>query len=215
VAQASWSAVPILAAAVLAATTGAAEERRDPPPAGTAVKWHDPSHALPFDHEALAGEVKALLAPAGLELAWEAAAPDTSDDAGSALRVVLLAAEQAGPSDVMGSVQRGGASRTAWIILRGVERTLGLPAGHAGKPWPPGSHRLLAHALARVIVHELVHLLVPDLPHTRGGLMAPRLGRPFLTAQHVALSPAVAAAVRSAASGDVPAGPRRWASVEP
>jgi len=213
VAEASWSAVPVLAAAVLAATTGAAEERPDAPPAEMAVRWHDPSHALPFGHEALAGEVRALLAPAGLELAWEAAAPDESD-AGPTLRVVLLAAEQAGPSDVMGSVQRGGASRTAWISLRGVERTLGLPAGRGAAPWPPGSHRLLAHALARVIVHELVHLLVPDLPHTRGGLMAPRLGRPFLTAQQVALAPAVAAAVRSAASGDVPAGPR-MASVEP
>lgn len=207
--QASWSAVPVLVAAVLAATTGAAEERRDAPPSGMAVTWYDPSRALPFDHEVLAAEVRALLAPAGLELAWDAAAPDTAD-AGSVMRVVLLAAEQAGPSDVMGSVQRRGASRTAWISLPSVERTLGLPPRRA--PRPPGSDRLLAHALARVIAHELVHLLAPDLPHTRGGLMAPRLGRPFLTAPHVALSPAVVAAVRSAASGGGLAGPRRMAS---
>jgi hypothetical protein len=213
VAQASWSAVPVLAAAVLAATTGAAEERHDASPAGMAVTWYDPSRALPFGHEVLASEVRALFAPAGLELAWEPAAPDAAD-AGSVVRLVLLAAEQAGPSDVMGSVQRRGASRTAWISLPGVERTLGLPPGRRA-PRPRGSDRLLAHALARVIAHELVHLLVPDLPHTRGGLMAPRLGRPFLTAPHVALSPAVVAAVRSAASGGGLAGPRRMASVEP
>jgi len=213
VAEASWSAVPVLAAAVLAATSGAAEERPGAPPAGMAVKWYDPSRALPFGHEALAGEVQSVLAPAGLELAWEAAGPDMSD-AGDALRVILLAAEQAGPSDVMGSVQRRGASRTAWISLPGVERTLGLPERRRA-PRPPGSDRLLAQAVARVIAHELVHLLAPDLPHTRGGLMAPRLGRPFLTAEHVALSPAVAAAVRSAASGDGLAGRQRVASVEP
>jgi hypothetical protein len=215
VAQASWSAVAVLAAAVLAATTttGAAEDGHDAPPAGMAVTWYDPSRALPFGHEVLAGEVQALLAPAGLELAWEAAAPDTSD-AASALRVVLLAAEQAGPSDVMGSVQRGSASRTAWISLPGVERTLGLPQGRRA-PRPAGSDRLLAHALARVIAHELVHLLAPDLPHTRGGLMAPRLGRPFLTARQVALPPAVVAAVRAAVSGGTLAGARRMASVEP
>lgn len=212
-AQASGSTMAVLAVAVLAATTGAAEERHDAPPASIAVTWYDPSRALPFGHEVLAGEVRALLAPAGLELAWDAAAPDTSD-AGSVVRVVLLAAEQAGPSDVMGSVQRGSASRTAWISLPGVERTLGLPQGRR-TPRPPGSDRLLAHALARVIAHELVHLIAPDLPHTRGGLMAPRLGRRFLTARHVALPPAVAAAVRSATSGGTLAGARRMASAEP
>lgn len=212
-AEASWSAVAVLAAAVLTASAGGAEESHDARPAALVVRWHDPSRALPFDHAVLAGEVQSVLAPSGLELDWQAAAPDQSD-AGSTVRVVLLAAEQAGPSDVMGSVQRRGTSRTAWINLPGVERTLGL-APDRRKPRPPGSDRSLAHALSRVIAHELVHLLAPDLPHTRDGLMAPRLGRPFLTRQRAALSPAVAAAVRSAASGEAAAGPRRLASVVP
>jgi hypothetical protein len=213
VAEASWSAVPVLVVVVLAATMGRAEDSHPAPPAALVVRWHDPSHALPFDHAVLAGEVQSVLAPAGLGLDWHPAADDQSD-AGSTVRVVLLATEQAGPSDVMGSVQRRGASRTAWISLPAVERTLGLPADRH-KPRPPGSEHFLAHALSRVIAHELVHLLAPDLPHTRDGLMAPRLGRPFLTGQRAVLSPAVAAAVRSAASGEAAAGPRRLASVAP
>jgi hypothetical protein len=211
VAEASWSAVPVLGLAVLAATMGRAEESHDAPPVALVVRWHDPSHALPFDHAVLAGEVQSVLAPADLEMDWQAVADQS--DARSTVRVVLLAAEQAGPSDVMGSVQRRGASRTAWISLPAVERTLGLPTDRT-KLRPPGSDRSLAHALSRVIAHELVHLLAPDLPHTRDGLMAPRLGRPFLTGQRAVLSPAVADAVRSAASGAA-AGSQRLASVVP
>jgi hypothetical protein len=50
----------------------------------------------------------------------------------------------------------------------------------------------------------VVHLLAPGEPHAAGGLMAPRLGRSFLTAAQVSLSPSVSALLRDAAAGEVP-----------
>jgi hypothetical protein len=161
------------------------------------VAWCDPTHALPFDDEVLAADVQSLLGLAGVELAWTACEPEDAR-VEAQLRVVLLADERAGRSDVMGSVRRGSSSRTAWINLPSVERALGPPRRpHA--PRAPGSQRALSRAMARVIAHELVHLVAPDLPHARSGLMAPRLDRHFLTAPRVPLAPAAASALRAAA----------------
>lgn len=210
-AEAGWSAVLVAASMMWAGATSAGDETAARP--ALLVKWHDPAHALPFAHEVLAGEVRAVLDAAGVDLEWEAVGSEAVV-AGSELRVVLLGAERAGRTDVMGSVHPGSLSRTAWINLPGVERTLGLPLGRrAGLS--PGSEQPLSRALARVIAHELVHLLAPELPHARGGLMAPRLGRSFLTAPRVALSERVAAAVRLGASGFRPMPGSQIARAEP
>jgi hypothetical protein len=201
VADAGWRAVRAVVAA-LACSAGAAGAEEVLPRPSVTVKWHDPADALPFAAEALAAELATLLDRAGVDLTWEAAGPDAVV-AGSELRVVLLGAERAGPTDVMGSVNPASLSRTAWINLTGVERTLGLRRRDALSRH--GEQRL-CRGLSRVIAHELVHLLAPDLPHAREGLMAPRLGRTFLTAPQVSLSEPVAAALRLGA--ETPLGPR-------
>ena len=187
-------------AAVIAATPLAAEEADTP--ATVSVVWQDPCSALPIAPEAVAAELAVLLRGAGLELAWrEIAAEEPSR--GSDVRMVLLAREAGGPSEVMGSVHRGSSARTAWINLPGVQRTLGLPAQRA--TWPAGSSRALARALARVVAHELVHLLAPEMPHAREGLMAARLSPRFLTGPDAPVSAPVAAALRRGASAGTPA----------
>jgi hypothetical protein len=192
VAQPGWKAV-LVAAAVLSGPAAAQAV-----PVGErallSVRWVDPERALPFDDATLAADVRSLLGLAGVELAWTSGGPDRSTE--SSLRVVLLSAERAGASNVMGSVHRGSASRTTWISLPGVRRALRFPPGPSRSP---GARRLLSRALARVICHELVHLVAPDLPHAPRGLMAPRLGPQFLTTPRVALSPAVVAALRAGA----------------
>ena len=196
-AQAGWSAVLAAAAALLAGPATAAAPLAGEP--RLSVKWLDPERALPFDEGMLADEVRSLLGVAGVGLVWTVSRPEDMDGS-SDLRVVLLSEERAGASDVMGSVRRGSPSRTAWISLRSVERNLGLHRRRSSPP-TPGVQRTLSRALARVIAHELVHLVAPDLPHASGGLMAPRLGRRFLTAPRVRLSPAVASVLRAAADG--------------
>ena len=196
-----WRAVGVAVAALAVSAAAAGAEEAAPRPSVT-VKWHDPADALPFAAEALASELAALFDRAGVDLAWEAAGPEAVV-AGSELRVVLLAAERAGPTDVMGSVHPASLSRTAWVNLTGVERTLGLRRRDA---LSARREQELCRGLSRVIAHELVHLLAPDLPHAREGLMAPRLGRTFLAAPHVSLSDPVAAALRLGA--EAPLGSR-------
>jgi hypothetical protein len=174
---------------------GAAEAGPAAGGAALSVTWHDPAHALPFDPDRLAAELAGVLQGAGVALSWQAARPDTVTT-GPGLRVVLLPAGRGLRPGVMGTVPRRSASRTAWVSLANVERTLGLDA-----PLAPRADRELSRALARVIAHELVHLVAPELPHSRGGLMAPRLGRGFLTAPGMRLAPAVVAALRAGAEG--------------
>ena len=180
-------------AAAVAATTGAAEEAA---PATLSVVWLDPSAALPVADEAVAGELRRLLASAGVGLLWQKGDLEAAADA-SELRVVLLAREAAGPTEVMGSVYRGSRTRTAWINLPAVLRTLRL--GDQRPAWPAGARPGLARALARVIAHELIHILAPEMPHAREGLLAAKLGPRFLTGPEAALSSPVAAALRRGA----------------
>jgi hypothetical protein len=185
----------MVALAVLAAAPGRAQDHEAP--LTLALTWQDPMGALPLSEAMLADDLRALLAPAGVALAWETIGPEVVTT-GKPLRVVLLAAESTDRSEVMGSVLRRPSSRTAWINLPEVERTLGLRR-RSHSPLPPGQARALSRALSRVIAHEVVHLAAPELPHMRGGLMAARLGRPFLTAPRVPLSPVIADALRAAA----------------
>jgi hypothetical protein len=62
----------------------------------------------------------------------------------------------------------------------------------------PSDRKRLAKALGRVVVHELVHRIAPELPHARSGLMREDLGASFLTRRSVSLDEASAAAVLSA-----------------
>jgi hypothetical protein len=211
VARAGWSAVLVAASMTWAGATSAGDQTAARPT--LQVKWYDPSDALPFAHPVLAREVRAVLDAAGVDLEWERVGSEAMS-AGSALRVVLLAAELAGRTDVMGSVHRGSLSRTAWINLPAVERTLGLRPT-PGARLSPMSEQALSRALARVVAHELVHLLDPELPHARGGLMAPRLGRSFLTAPRVNLSAPVVAAVRLGAESFGPTFGPQVARAEP
>jgi hypothetical protein len=200
-----------LTAALLAGAAASADDIGPAPP--LALTWHDPQHALPFSDRWVADDLRDVLASAGVTLAW-ARGGEEAAIAGSQFRVVLLASESAGLPDVMGSVKRGSLSRTAWINLPAVKRTLHLNP-LPGVPLAPEDARALSRALARVIAHEVVHLAAPDLPHTRGGLMAARLGRSFLTGPRAALSPAEATALRAAASGDTLAGGSQMALSQP
>jgi hypothetical protein len=202
-----------LAAAMVLTVPGAGRAEETLAAPALAVAWYDPERALPFSDRMLADDLGDVLEPAGVAVEWAPAGPDAVAS-GSVLRIVLLAREAAGESDVMGSVQRRSLSRTAWISLPGVERALGIRR-RPNKVLAAGEARSLSRALARVIAHELVHLLAPDFPHARDGLMAPRLGRRFLVAEQVPLSPLVAAALRSAAAGEEFAGVERIALAQP
>ena len=76
--------------------------------------------------------------------------------------------------------------RSVFLSVGAAKRTLG-GRGAGRRPWPERGPRAarLGRALGRILAHELLHAVVPDLPHTRHGLMAPRLSRRMLLAPGV------------------------------
>jgi len=62
-------------------------------------------------------------------------------------------------------------------------------------------------ALGRVVVHELVHVLIPAQPHVREGLMAAKLSGAQLRGPTPPIAPATAQALRSALGEPLPSAP--------
>ena len=95
----------------------------------------------------------------------------------------------------MACVQPGPDSqRAAWILVPQVRASLGLPAERVAGEGP-----ILGRALARVMAHELIHLLAPELPHAPAGLMKATLSRDFLRRPATPLlEPALARTLRGA-----------------
>src|SRR5262245_11707193 len=126
------------------------------------IHWSDPEAQFPFSLSELASEAGALFAPLGIALEWTSAeiTRATRDD----VQVILLAEDRAKGkvgTRAMACVQMGARSGpTAWILVPRVRALLGLPPRRLSGEGP-----MLGRALARVMAHELVHLLAPSVPH--------------------------------------------------
>jgi hypothetical protein len=159
------------------------------------IHWSDPERQFPFEVTQLVAEARGLFAPLGIGLDW---APPDMVVARDHVQVVLLALDRS--RGMMGEhtlacVQEGpGSQPAAWILVPRVRATLGLPAQRL-----PNEGPLLSRALARVMAHELVHLIAPRIPHVPGSLMNASLGRDFLLRPAMGLlDGALARAVRVA-----------------
>jgi hypothetical protein len=128
----------------------------------------------------------------------------TSD--GSELTVVVLPGPPRGgrlAHNVMGAAQRTPEGVHAiWVYASGVAGTLGLDPRTAAF-WTLPERRFFGTALGRVVVHEVVHALAPQRPHSRQGLMAESMGRAQLLGRRLPIDEATARAVREAVSGRV------------
>ena len=94
--------------------------------------------------------------------------------------------------------------RFVWVHVPSVRAAAGRPTRGSGPNLEFHSARRLGIALARVIAHEVVHALAPELPHG-SGLMSARLDQRMLTAPTIAIDPQVGLAVRTALAGAPPA----------
>jgi len=103
------------------------------------------------------------------------------------------------PEHVMGGTRGGAPSRTTWIYLSNVIWALGLD--------DKGPRRLslqeeaqVARAVGRVVAHEIIHVVAPEVAHHNGGLMSEKLGRAFLVQARAFLAPAEHKAFRAGAA---------------
>jgi hypothetical protein len=124
----------------------------------------------PLTRSVMRHEVAELLAPASLGLAWRRTPPHAETDPDE-LRVVLMRWAGAGTDrGALGSASRGGpAATTVWVYVPTVAAALDLDL--EGLATSLDGQRRMGLALARVLVHEVVHALAPQVDHARAGLM--------------------------------------------
>jgi hypothetical protein len=96
-----------------------------------------------------------------------------------------------------------GSRRNVFVFFPGLSRTL----GHEGTSYTPRRGIELARAMARVLAHEIVHVLAPERGHAAEGLMSEQLKRGDLVSSAVSLDDHSARLAKTEL--------RRWMSPEP
>lgn len=164
--------------------------------------------------EALKDHAASVFASVGVRLAWrDGEDPDPGWRLEDGIKAVLFARAPVGwnlPKAAMGTAFGKASSVKTVFVFH--ETTRAFAVGPPPAQWSPQQE---GRALGRVLAHELVHALAPQLPHASAGLMAPRLRSSHLLAPRIQLDDASAEALRQGVLqlGDPPARshPRRQA----
>ena len=151
--------------------------------------------------EVMTAETSSALGPSGIRLSWHRAKPGEEHDLGS-LRVIVLGKRSCGAAIGTGefklaSVLPALEATTLWVCLPNLV-VVAASARGSDRSTFPDQHRL-GVALGRVIVHELVHLAAPELPHARRGLFSRKLDRTRLVSGSASLDPTALESLRRAA----------------
>lgn len=177
-------------------------------PEGTAptlhLVWLDPADVGSGSEAVARSEAASLLARMGATVSWRRGTPGETMREGE-IWVVLLGpsgARASGHSLVLGATRgRLGVASVVWVRVPNVRAAVGVPQGRSLFTLAPGERRDVAVAIGRVIAHEVVHALVPSLPHGTG-LMSERLTRRQLTAASIPVEPEAVLGLRAALRGD-------------
>jgi len=172
--------------------------------AGLHLVWFDVSRAAPGAFDAASAEVSSLMDKAGIPVNWRRARSGNLFAHELGVIVLDVRPPRVGlGGDVLGATRRtAGAPRAVWIYLPNILATLRRHLG--GRPLALlGDRHVVGRALGRVVVHELVHVLAPDVAHG-SGLMAARLGTALLAERRAGLSGGVAHRLRAAVAARAP-----------
>jgi hypothetical protein len=170
--------------------------------------WLDPAGIALGADQVAQPAVTELLRQMGVEARWRRGDPHELSRPGE-LRIILLPRpgvfENGLP--VLGATPTQFASEPhVWVHVPSVGTAVGIERMRPGMRLDAHAARRLGTGLSRVVAHELVHALVPALPHGRG-LMAARLDRRMLTGPSVPVDADVGLAVRAALAGIRPVAP--------
>jgi hypothetical protein len=149
------------------------------------LSWSD-GHGLVPEGDAVRSEVDAILWNAGLSTRW---VEEVDRARLASVRVVVSPSEPSGPGwnlepPALGVYLVSEESSAAFVFHDRVLAVLGLSRSGVRTP---AERRMLARALARVAVHEIVHRIAPALPHAEAGIMRSRLDRALLTRERAFL----------------------------
>ena len=139
-------------------------------------------------------ETSAIFREMGVETGWRRGGLGTVHGAGPLREIPVILLDE-GPGrlrsqrDVLGLIPKD-QPPAIWVFVDNVKRAIGTAAAADG-------HQL-AVALGRVVAHEIVHSLAPQLGHTRSGLMRHSLDRQALVGTSRPSHAECTAAVRAA-----------------
>ena len=160
--------------------------RGEAPPAKPRIElfWSDYkllSNKLPGGaRKAVETEARSIFDEAGIELSFFVGSPeDHGNSSARAIRIVLMPRSGEGwtlSGDAMGAtLEKSAGAGTVFVFVPVVERIVGHSIDdkmiHDGR-----KAHALARALARVLAHETVHVIDPDIPHgPEGSVMSDNL----------------------------------------
>jgi hypothetical protein len=157
-------------AVLMGSATGRGEERKL-----LEVVWLD-AHGLFPGFDRVRSEADAIFRDLGVGVRWEVGTdPRPSTGGIPRIQVVLMPSEPSGwgiSPAAMGVVllPEGSRQDTAYLFYRPILRNVGL-GRKAGEMLDPRERRDVARAIARVLVHEVVHTIAPNLSHADEGVM--------------------------------------------
>lgn len=154
--------------------------RADEPSARVTILWVETGLADRFVRDAGLGEARDILKPLGILLEWRIGPPAT-ESSEQEIRIVPLARRlgETGGRRVLAATANTHGQGTVWLDWPGVAWVAGFQADALSSARPIEKRRA-GVALGRILAHELVHALLPELPHAPTGLMDQAMREPLL-----------------------------------
>ncbi|HSF14548.1 MAG TPA: hypothetical protein VLK65_03240 [Vicinamibacteria bacterium] len=165
------------------------------------LRWCDP-HGLFGNTKAVGKRLDGIFGAIGVELSWKKCTPG-SESGRPEIRVVLVHSEASGwdlDAEAMGAnLSRSGPQSQVYIFYNSVVRALGHSPKTLSDRWLSAREtRELSRGLARVTAHEVMHAVLPELPHAEDGLTHSELDRDALLDGEARIDEAVAKAFQAA-----------------
>lgn len=133
----------------------------------------DMASLAPLTRTTMRRELGLVLAPVPLAVSWRTA-PAGGETRPDELSLVFLSMRGVGRDRAaLASTANQGPVRTTWVYVPTVEATLELDPEKVTTSFD--AQRLVGVALGRVLAHEILHAVAPNVEHTSTGLMRPRL----------------------------------------
>ncbi len=192
----SWTAPAV-------ASEGSSAEGRDQPSQRLALRWCNPHRLFDSGWQRVGKELQRTLEAIDVASSWKRCDQETGAPPEQRIRVVLVRSDPADwglSPQVMGAVlSQNRPQSEVYVFFNGVARALGYSPEVRQDRWPSAQEkRELARAMSRVIVHEIVHAVLPTRPHASEGLTRSRLDRTALLGAKMHLNASAAAELRSA-----------------
>jgi hypothetical protein len=172
----------------------------EPSPPTVRLAWLDVDGVTAGVDGVARSECRSVLEEAGLDVEWRRGSSGEAARPGEVLVLVVdrFMVDPHAHRTIMGTTPaRRRLHPVVWIHVGSVRASLGSPSGFAISDLPLMARRNLGVALGRVVAHEVVHVLTPELRHG-SGVMSPLLTRDELIAPHLWLKADDAARVRAA-----------------